>query len=108
MLTKCLDSHFKDFLVNTLPNDDETNSKIIDASSPDFTNFCNSIFGLTNQLITDLKLSKEDRGDFGDDAIKAIATALANNASPVITAHKECITPFILSPKRNYTANKDL
>ena len=109
MLTKCLDSHFKDFLVNTLPNDDDTNNKIIDASSPDFTNFCNSIFALTSQLINDLKLSKDDCGDFGDDAIKAIATALANNASPVITAHKECITPFILSPNRtNNTSTNDI
>ena len=68
MLTKCLDSHFKDFLIKTLPKDDDTNSKIINPSSQDFTNYCNSIFGLTSQLITDLKLSKEDLGDFVDDA----------------------------------------
>ena len=70
LLTKCLDNHFKDFLVKSLPNDDDTNNKIIDPSSTDFTSFCNSIFTLTNQVITDLKLSKDDCGDFGDDAIK--------------------------------------
>ena len=61
VLTKCLD---RDFPINTLPSDDEANSKIINPSSPEFTNHCNSIFGLTSKLITDLKLANEDLGDF--------------------------------------------
>ena len=109
LLTKCMDSHFKEFLVSSLTNDDDTNNKLIDPSSTDFISFCNSIFTLTTKIITDLKLSKEECGDHGDDAIKAIATALANNASAVITAHKDSINPFILSPNRtSNTATKDL